>query len=137
MKNIISERFARNSLFAIFTLMVIFHLLVISRIIPFDMVWGGRLKDSSQMLAFETVSVIINLVMLAVVAIQAGLIKVSINRIIIKIAFWIMCALFLINTIGNLFSNNEFERLVFTPLTLLLFIFCLRLAMSNDARIAK
>lgn len=35
-------------------------------VIPFEIVWGGRLKDKSQMLAFETASVIINLFMLTV-----------------------------------------------------------------------
>ena len=83
------------------------------------------MKDKSQMLTFETVSVIFNLIMLAVVVIKAGFLKVSINPMIIKISLWIMLGLFLINTIGNLFSNNEFEKIVFTPLTLYLSIFCL------------
>ena len=134
MKNFISERFAINGLFTILSLVVIFHLLVMLRIIPFEIVWGGRLQDSSQMLAFETVSVIINLIMLAVVGIKAGFLKTRINRMIIKIALWLMVVLFLVNTIGNLFSNNEFEKLVFTPLTLILLIFSFRLAVSKDKK---
>jgi hypothetical protein len=41
-----------------------------------------------------------------------------------------MFVLFAINTVGNIFSNNELERLIFTPLTLLLAVFSLRLAIK-------
>ena len=108
MKNFITERFAINGLFTLLSLVVIFHLLIMLRIIPFKIVWGGRLEDLSEMLVFETVSVIINLIMLAVVGIKAGFLRTKINRMIIKIALWIMFVLFLINTIGNFFSNNQF-----------------------------
>ena len=136
MKNFITERFAINGLFTLLSLVVIFHLLIMLRIIPFKIVWGGRLEDLSEMLVFETVSVIINLIMLAVVGIKAGFLRTKINRMVIKIALWIMFVLFLINTIGNFFSNNEFEKIVFTPLTIILLIFSLRLAISKDKKIA-
>ena len=136
MKKFITERVAINGVLTILSLIAIFHLLVMLRIIPFEIVWGGRLKDQSQMLIFETVSVIINLIMLAVVVIKAGFLKVSINPMIIKIALWIMFGLFLMNTIGNLFSNNEIEKIVFTPLTFILSLFSLRIAISKNRKIA-
>jgi hypothetical protein len=64
MKKFLTERFAINGLLTILSLFVIFHLLVIIKIIPFEIVWGGRLKDQSQMLTFETFSAIINMFML-------------------------------------------------------------------------
>lgn len=135
MMKVLTERFAIKGLLTILFLFVIFHLLVMLRIIPFETVWGGRLKDQSQMLTFETVSMIINLIMLATVGIKAEFLKVNINRIIIQIALWIMFCLFLINTIGNFFSNNEFEKLLFTPLTFILSIFSLRIAISKNKKI--
>lgn len=132
MENYFTERIAAIGLSAILSLVVIFHLLVIFRVIPFEIVWGGRLKDSSQMLLFETVSVTINLIMLVTVAIYSGFLKVKINRAVLKTILWIMVALFFLNTVGNLFSNNEIEKIVFTPLTLFLSIFSFRLAISNE-----
>ncbi|HEY5327191.1 MAG TPA: hypothetical protein VIJ27_09330 [Mucilaginibacter sp.] len=129
MNRIITQRFALNGLLTILSLFILFHLLVILKVIPFGVVWGGTMKNQSQMLTFETVSVIINILMLAVVAVKASVLKMNINYVIIQVILWIMFGLFLMNTIGNLFSNNHFEKLVFTPVTLILSIFSLRVAM--------
>jgi len=130
MKNSVTEKFATTALLIIFILVMLFHVLVLLGIIPFDMVWGGRLKSKEEMIPFEITSIALNSVMLGIVMIQAGLLKVKVKPIVLKIAFWCMFVLFAINTIGNIFSNNELERLIFTPLTLLLSVFCLRLAIK-------
>jgi hypothetical protein len=70
--------------------------------------------------------------MLGMVSVHAGLVKVKMNRLVIRLALWAMAALFLLNTLGNLLSTNEFEKLVFTPLTLLLSLFSFRLALSKE-----
>ncbi len=53
----------------VLSMLVIFHFLVLLRVIPFDYVWGGKLPDISQMLLLETISVVITVLMMAVVAI--------------------------------------------------------------------
>ena len=131
MKNLITERFATNALLSIFSLVMIFHAFVLMGIIPFEIVWGGRLKSKEEMIPFEITSIALNAVMLTIVVIHAGLLKVKFNPIVLRVAFWFMFALFFMNTIGNLISNNEFEKMIFTPLTLLLSVFCLRLAMNK------
>jgi hypothetical protein len=45
MKRRISEKFATNALLIMFSLVMVFHVLVLLGIIPFDIVWGGRLKS--------------------------------------------------------------------------------------------
>ena len=112
-------------LLAILSILVIFHILILARVIPFDFIWGAKLKDTSQMYLFETVSVIINSVMILIVATNTGLIKSGIKPIIIKGALWAMFLLFMLNTIGNFNSENPFEKYVFTPATLLLSLLCL------------
>ncbi len=118
-------------LLSIFSLSVIFHLLVIIGFIPYDIVWGGRLSDFTEMVIFESISIILNLLMLTVVASYAGYLKKGINHKAIKVALWLMFFLFLVNTIGNLNSNNEMERILFTPITILVAAFSLRLALSR------
>jgi hypothetical protein len=130
MKNLISEKFATNALLIIFILVMIFHVLVLLGIMPFDIVWGGRLKSKDEMIPFEITSIALNSVMLGIVMMQAGFLKVNVKPIVLKVAFWCMFVLFAINTVGNIFSNNELERLIFTPLTLLLSVFSLRLAIK-------
>lgn len=130
MKRHISEKFAANALLIIFILVMLFHALVLIGVIPFDMVWGGRLKSKDEMIPFEITSIALNSVMLGIVMMQAGLVKVNVKPIVLKVAFWCMFVIFAINTVGNIFSNNELERLIFTPLTLLLAVFSLRLAIK-------
>lgn len=84
------------------------------------------------MLSFEAVSISLNLLMIAIVAIYANFLKWKINQVAIQIGLWVMFVLFFINTIGNLFSINELEKLIFTPVTLLLSLFSLRLALNKS-----
>ncbi|MFD2245521.1 hypothetical protein [Pontibacter ruber] len=101
-------------------------------VVPFDAVWGGRLENTSQMLRFEGISVAINLVMLAIVAQHAGMLKTGISRKITSVALWVMFVLFLFNTAGNALSNNDLEKMLFTPVTILLAMFSLRLALAKN-----
>lgn len=131
MKNYLPERLAIYGLLISLSLIIGFHVLVVIGIIPFQIVWGGRLENHSQMLSFEGISILLNLIMIVVVALHANFLKWKVNRVIIRIGLWAMFGLFLINTIGNLFSVNELEKLIFTPITLLLSLFTLRLATTK------
>lgn len=106
-------------------LVILFHILVITGIVPFSIVWGGRLDSPSEMIRFEAVSIFLNLLMLGVVAIRTGLLRVPVSSSLIRVLLWLMCALFALNIIGNLQSVNAFEKKVFTPLTILLAVCCL------------
>ena len=66
-----------------------------------------------------------------VILTQAGFIKLTITNNLITYALWIMTGLFLLNTFGNAVSKNKIERLLFTPITILLTIFSLILALLN------
>ena len=70
--------------------------------------------------------------MLVTVLIRSGYLNVQFNKKIITVALWIMAGLFLLNTIGNLVSTNAIEKIIFTPLTILLSIFSWRLTSRKD-----
>jgi hypothetical protein len=127
MRKLITRRLASNGLLWFLSLVIIFHIMIVAGIIPYGMVWGGRLKDDSQMFSFEFVSILVNLLMLTAVATHAGLIRWRINPTFLKVVLWLMAGVFLVNTVGNLVSENEWERIIFTPVTLLLSIFSARL----------
>lgn len=116
------------SLLILFTIIVIFHFLVILGVIPFQNVWGGRLKTHEEMLKFETASVVINLIFIVVVSVKSRYLNLNISPKIITFLLWIMTVLFFLNTIGNLFAVNNLEKYIATPITLLLGILCFILA---------
>ena len=131
MNKLLSVRIASYGLLLMFSLILVFHFFVLAGIIPFAIVWGGRIKDSSELVVFETFSITINFLMIFVVGVKAGLVKLKWNPRFIEISLWLMFVLFFVNTMGNLFSLNQWEKIIFTPITIVLAIFSLRLALSN------
>ncbi|HNV29307.1 MAG TPA: hypothetical protein PKJ83_09245 [Cyclobacteriaceae bacterium] len=131
LKKVISQRLATLGLLTLFSLVIVFHILVLVQVIPYKIVWGGRLENDMQMIQFEGISIALNLIMLALVAIYSGYLKWEINRRWIQLGMWIMVALFLLNTVGNLFAINDWERWIFTPITFLLAVFSFRLAIDK------
>lgn len=127
MNRYISERLALATIATILSLIILFHGLILTGVIPFDIVWGGRLANRAQMLRMEAVSIALNLLMLAVVGIRAGLLGKGTPPRITTAALWIMAVLFGLNTVGNLLAQNSLETIIFTPLTLILCVLCLRL----------
>ncbi len=132
MKKMISERFAVNGMLALLTLIVLFHMLVLTGIIPFTIIGGGRITNTAEMIRLELPAVLINLLMLGFVAVRAGLLRWNIPPKTFRIGFWVLFVIFFLNTFGNLLSVDTFEKMVFTPLTILLALFSLRLALHRE-----
>ena len=128
----ISFKFAINTMLIFLALILVYHLLILIELIPYKAVWGGRLKTVSQMQVFETVSISVNLFIILVIAIRGSLIKVKIPSLAIRILLWSFTIMFALNTIGNLFSNNFWEAIIFTPFTFISALLCFRLAIEKN-----
>lgn len=107
-----------------------YHLIILAELIPYEAVWGGRLKSSEQMRQFEFISIAINLFILLVILIKGAYIKIHIPKLIINTFLWLFAILFTFNSIGNLFSVSIWETIIFTPLTIISAVLCLRLALT-------
>lgn len=83
------------------------------------------------MYRFEIFSILVNALFIIVILTQTGFWAINIPNKIITYSLWIMTGLFMLNTLGNAISKNKIERLLFTPITILLAIFSLVLALSN------
>lgn len=118
------KRIASLSLLILFMLNAGFHFLVISQIIPYSIVWGGRLKSVSEMIQFELVSIILNALFLFFMLIIHGTIKIKLHPIFEKTVLLLMFGLFSINTLGNMLAKSTMETLIFTPITLISAVFC-------------
>jgi archaellum biogenesis protein FlaJ (TadC family) len=108
-----------------------FHLLIISGIVPYDVVWGGRLNSRQEMIQFESISIVLNLIMVIVVLIRIGYLKPIGKQRIWTVLCWVFCGLFLLNTLGNLTAQNPYEKWIGTVLTLLLSFLFARLALIS------
>ncbi|MBL8019326.1 MAG: hypothetical protein JNM27_06655 [Leptospirales bacterium] len=123
-------RFAVNLMLAMLSLVVVFHLLVLIELIPYSIVWGGRIQDPLQMRTMEAVSLTVNLIMIAAIAVKGLGLRVSLSPTLIAIVLWLMVAIFALNTIGNLFAASRLETILFTPLTLIAAVLCFRIAVE-------
>lgn len=54
---------------------VLFHIAVIAKIIPYDIAWGGRIQNDEEMYVFETLSILINLFLGLVLLMKGNFIK--------------------------------------------------------------
>lgn len=104
-------------MFWLLVAVVLFHTSILLKIVAYDITWGGRLKNDSEMYVFETISIVINLFLGSILLIKGGFIKEIIPMKIVNIVLWIFLVLFGLNTIGNIMAQTNFEKF-FAILTL-------------------
>ncbi|MEQ8809642.1 MAG: hypothetical protein RIE59_11290 [Imperialibacter sp.] len=123
-------KFAAHAVIAMLSLVLVYHVTIITGLIPYEATWGGRLQNREQMLRFETVSIVMNLFILAVILIKADYLKLKLPPMVLKVLLWALAVLFALNTVGNLASICMLELIIFTPLTAASAVFCARMAIE-------
>lgn len=124
--------FAQYGLIIIFSLFLIFHILILSKIIPYNIVWGNRLKSNKEMYRFEIISILVNLLFLFTILVHSKIMSFDLPKVALTIMFWIMAILFALNTLGNIVSRNKLEQRLFTIITIIMTILSLILAITNS-----
>jgi hypothetical protein len=89
---------------------VAFHVLIVVKVIPYHIAWGGRLQSDQDMYAFETVSILVNVFLALVLCIKANYLKLNLPNKLINVILWCFLILFLLNTIGNIIAVTAFEK---------------------------
>jgi hypothetical protein len=123
--------FAQYLLLLVLSVFLALHFLIFLKFIPYNIVWGGRLKSDAEMYRFELVSIVINLFFLFIILVQSSILTINFPHKIMTILLGLMTALFAFNTLGNIKSINKIERIYLTPITLILTICSLILALTN------
>lgn len=114
--------YAQNAIkimLGLLSMVILFHVLIIIKIIPYNIAWGGRLQTDEQMYVFETFSILFNLFLGFILLMKGSYINYQFKSKTLNIVLWIFLMLFIINTIGNIFALSTFEKM-FALLTLLL-----------------
>jgi hypothetical protein len=132
MKKVISAKLAGNILVIFMSLLAVFHVLVLFGIVPFDIVWGGQIKDASNnLITLEVIALLVTLIFLSIIAAKTGYIRVNRLKKAVDVGVWVIFAYLLLNTAGNLASQVSFENLILAPITLLMALFALILAIEK------
>jgi hypothetical protein len=84
------------------------------------------------MYQFESVSVLINVILFSALLIKSKIVRWKVNPKIIQVILYIFVAIFALNTIGNLFAKMSLETYIFTPLTFISAFLCLRIALEKS-----
>lgn len=109
---------AVKALLVSLSLVIFLHLLILFKIVPFEIAWGGRLQNDEQMYIFETISIVINLILCFILLIKGRYIHFRVKEKVLNSVLWIFLILFILNTVGNLFAQTAFEKL-FSIVTLI------------------
>ena len=111
---------------------VFFHLCILFKIIPYEITWGGRIKNDTEMYVFEVISILINLFLFFILLIKGKYMAAIIPMKIVNIILWVFLFLFGLNTIGNIFAETNFEK-SFTVLTLA-FVILIWIILKKDEK---
>lgn len=123
---------AAKLMIGLLLLVFVFHLCVVLGWVPNSIVWGGRIQTLEEFYILEGVSLLINTLFIWVVAQRAAYIKSRFPAKGLKLVLWAMAGLYALNTLGNLMAIHPLEKYLFTPLTLISAVLCVRLALGEQ-----
>jgi len=130
MKKLLSKKAAGIILIASLIFLMLFHLLVVLKVLPGDIVWGGTMDENS-VITYEIIAIIITGVLLFFATVKAGYINNNIIKKIANVFIWLMVVYFAFMIFGNLTANTLTEKVIFIPLSVLMLISSLRLALEK------
>ena len=130
LKNRLNFNTAIKLYFALMIVALAYHALIMTQIVDYKNAWGGRLESTDQMIRFELVSITIQFVFAAIIYVKISATPAGTPYKIAKGFVFLIALIFLINTAGNIMAIQLFERIVFTPLTLLASIASFRIAIE-------
>jgi len=99
------------------TAVTLFHISIVLKIIPYEITWGGRLKNDAEMYVFEAISLVVNLFLIFILLIKGKYLREIIPIKIVNVILWVFVVLFGLNTVGNIIAKTTFEKF-FAILTL-------------------
>ncbi|MBX9808803.1 hypothetical protein K2X92_00230 [Candidatus Gracilibacteria bacterium] len=120
-----TQKYAVNIMIGLLILIILFHISVVIQMVPYSIVWAGKLKTLEDMYIFESVSIGINVLLIIILSLKINYIKNSISPKIMNGILWVFFVIFALNTIGNLFASSLVERIGGTLGTLLFSILLL------------
>ena len=99
-----------NLLLILLSAVLLFHVGVLVKWIPYTIAWGGRLTSDEEMYVFESISITINAFLMWVLCMNANYTKPIFSPRTLRAVLWVFLVLFALNTLGNLFAQTNLEK---------------------------
>jgi hypothetical protein len=132
MKMIIGAKWAANALLIGLGGLAGFHILLLMKVFPATVAWGGRVSQSStDFIVLELIGLTVIALFAVIVASKIGYLKLMKQRQLVNIGVWVICGYFALNILGNLASMSGLERAIFTPVSFVLALLALRLGLEK------
>lgn len=111
-----------------------FQVLLAVGVLPVSMAWGGRQTELTPALRVASlVAVIVLGAFIYIIRYRAGLLGSVPAPTAIRVLAWVVAGYMALNTLGNFASVNNIEKWLFGPLTIIISITCLIVAVSSSA----
>ena len=88
----------------------IMHLFILLKILPYTMVWGGKIESMETMYVLEGLALFIMLFLGTVLAMKNRIIKPIFTAKAIKWMLLVFSVFFILNTLGNLMAETNIEK---------------------------
>ena len=100
MQRLLSQKQAINIMIAILNAVLVFHTLVLTAVIPYAIVWAGKVSSVEEMKKLEVASICINAFTILVFVLKAGYIQHKIPAKILNAIISQIAVLVSLNTLG-------------------------------------
>lgn len=122
---------AANIATALFAIFIGVQLLAAAGVFPVSMLWGGRQTELTMTMRLTSVVAAVILgAFIYIIRCRAGLVGSVPPPTVIRIAAWVVTGYMVLNTLGNFASVSSVERFLFGPMTIVMAVACLVVAMS-------
>ena len=105
-----TPKIAIKIMLGLMIVVILFHLSIVVKLIPYNITWGGRLKNDSEMYVFEAISITINLILSLALLIKGAYLKAIVPIKVVNAILWVFFFIFALNTIGNIVAKTNFEK---------------------------
>ncbi|MAT95534.1 MAG: hypothetical protein CL608_00080 [Anaerolineaceae bacterium] len=124
-------QFSANIATILFAVFIGVQLLAAAGIFPVSMLWGGRQTELTMTMRLTSVVAAVMLgVFIYIIRYRAGLVGSVPQPAAIRIAAWVVTGYMALNTLGNFASVSSVERFLFGPMTIVMAVACLIVALS-------
>jgi hypothetical protein len=110
---------------------IIIEILIIFKILPYNIIGGGRLKNYNSALRAAIISIIILVLEIIFIIIVQKYNRNGKTNLCIKIILWIIFSMLCVNIIGNILSKTLFEKLFMGIICLLQIINIIKIIIDN------
>jgi len=115
-----------------FALTMLLQVLIALGVLPITMAWGGTQTVLTPALRVAGLASVLVLVFFAYIILRrAGLVGLPPVPFWIRLMAWLITAFLALNTLGNFASRSPSERMVAGPISLVLVLACLVVALSR------